>query len=626
MLIDKILSNNVAGLMDLNLNQKQKVLSSGTWPLELTDYSVHEFFGNPLEGQKLEDVEKLILGQIDLVKQGKFDDALLPAIINDLTVSRIRSYENNGDRATAMSNAFIHHEQWDKIASQIDDLSQISKQEIMNVANKYYGNNYVAVYKHIGQRNTPKVEKPAITPVSVNRDSKSDFLIKNIAMPADKIAPRFIDYKKDIETARLKDGIQIHYLKNDENQLFTLYYLLDMGKRDDKKMAFALDYLNYLGTDKLTNEEFKKKLYSLGCSFTVSATDDQIYVSLTGLQKNFADGIKLFEDLLLNAKPDKDALAAYIDRTLKGRDDAKKDKSTILFTAMNEYGKYGKRNPFTDILSESQLKALTPDELAAKIHDLIKYDHRILYYGPGTSKEVIGTLDKFHGAPVIRMPVVNMPDYTYQETNDNKVYFVNFDMAQAEILFLSKSFEFDPLKVPTQRLYNEYFGGGMASVVFQTIRESKALAYAVWSNYLTPPKKGEPNYVFAYVGTQADKLPETMDGMFELLHNLPEADPIFQQSKDAIRAKIETERITRTGILFSYETANKLGLDHDIRKDVYESIPGMNFQTINDFQKQYIKNQHYTILALGSKDKIDLKKLAQYGPVKELRLEELFGY
>jgi predicted Zn-dependent peptidase len=199
-------------------------------------------------------------------------------------------------------------------------------------------------------------------------------------------------------------------------------------------------------------------------------------------------------------------------------------------------------------------------------------------------------------------------------------------MAQAEILFLSKSYQYDPLKVPTQRLYNEYFGGGMASVVFQTIRESKALAYSVWSNYITPPKKMEPNYVFAYVGTQADKLPETMDAMFDLLHNLPEADPIFQQSKDAIMKKIETERITRTAILFNYETANKLGLDHDIRRDVYMNIPAMNFATINDFQKKYIKNQHYTILALGSRDKIDLKKLAQYGPVKELSLEEVFGY
>jgi len=121
-------------------------------------------------------------------------------------------------------------------------------------------------------------------------------------------------------------------------------------------------------------------------------------------------------------------------------------------------------------------------------------------------------------------------------------------------------------------------------------------------------------------------LPETMVAMTDLLHNLPETEPIFEQSKDAILKKIETERITRTGILMNYESATKLGLDHDIREDVYKSVPSMNFQTIDDFQKQYIKNQHYTILALGSRDKVDIKKLSQYGPVKELSLEEVFGY
>jgi predicted Zn-dependent peptidase len=625
-MIDKILSNNVAGLMDLDLNQQQKVLSSGTWAFQQTDYSVHYFFGNPLQGQKLEDVEHLILGEIEHVKKGEFDDALLKAIINDLTVDRIRSYENNNPRANAMSDAFIHHQDWAAVASQIDDMAKISKAEIMDIAKKYYGNNYVVIYKRMGERNTPKVEKPAITPVSVNREAKSPFLEKIIATPADKISPRFIDYKKDIEIAKLKNGIEVHYLKNDENQLFTLIYLLDMGKRDDKKMAFALDYLNYLGTDKMSNAEFKKKMYSLGCSFSVNATEDQIYVSLTGLQKNFADGVKLFEDLLLHAKPDNEALAGYVDHTLKEREDAKKDKGTILFTAMNAYGKYGKRNPFTDVLSQNELKSLTADELTTKIHELITYDHRILYYGPEAAKPVVATIDKLHEAPAKLKPVESSPSYTYQETNDDKVYFVNFDMAQAEMIFLSKSYAYDAHKVPTQRLYNEYFGGGMASVVFQTIRESKALAYSVWSQFSTPKKKNDPNYVFAYVGTQADKLPETMEGMFDLLHNLPKADPIFEQSKDAIMKKIETERITRTGILFDYENSRKLGLDHDIRQDVYSNVPSMDFKTIDDFQKQYIKNQHYTILALGSKDKIDMKKLSAYGPVKELSLDEVFGY
>jgi predicted Zn-dependent peptidase len=199
-------------------------------------------------------------------------------------------------------------------------------------------------------------------------------------------------------------------------------------------------------------------------------------------------------------------------------------------------------------------------------------------------------------------------------------------MQQAEVLYFSKSYTYDPAKVPVQQLYNEYFGGGMSSVVFQNIRESKALAYAVWSNYVTPQKKAKPNYIFAYVGTQADKLPETMDAMYDLFQNMPRTDKLFDQSKDAIRNKIATERITREGILFNYETAQKRGLDHDIRQDVYNDVPSMDFSKISDFQKQYIKDHHYTIMVLGKKDKVDFKTLEKWGPVKELSLEDVFGY
>src|SRR5204863_216282 len=75
-------------------------------------------------------------------------------------------------------------------------------------------------------------------------------------------------------------------------------------------------------------------------------------------------------------------------------------------------------------------------------------------------------------------------EFVHQNTDKNKVYFVNFDMQQAEVIMMSKGLEhYDPKMSPVVSLFNEYYGGSMASITFQTIRESKALAYAVWSSY-----------------------------------------------------------------------------------------------------------------------------------------------
>lgn len=625
-MIDMILANSTAGLIDLNLNQQQKVLSAGSWQFPQLDYSMHFFFGNPLEGQKLEEVEKLILGEIEKVKKGEFDDALLPAIINDITLSKMREYESNNARANNMADAYINFMDWEQYVGYADRLSKITKSEIMDFAKKHYTNNYVIVYKRLGKRDVPKVEKPAITPVAVNREAESPFLRNVLGTPADKVSPRFLDYKTDIKETKVNGTVPVFYLKNNENQIFTMYYKFDMGTRHDKKLSFALNYLDFLGTDKMSAADVKKKLYTLGLSFGVSASEDECYVYLSGLQKNFAEGVKFFENVLANVKGNDEALQGLVGLELKNRDDAKRDKSKILFSAMMSYGSRGRINPVTDILSEKELQSLTSKELVAKIRDLTKYPHRVMYYGPDEIEQVVNVLANEHKTPASFYEIPKVADYPFAETNENKVFFVNFDMAQAEVILLSKEYNYDAAKVPVQTLFNEYFGGGMSSIVFQEIRESKALAYSAWSGFSSAKKKGDPNYIFSYIGTQADKLPEALVAMNEILTNLPKSDGAFAQAKDAILKKIESERITRTGILMNYENAKKLGLDSDIRRNTYASVPTMTFDDIKRFQEEYIKGNKYSFLVLGSRDKVDLKKLAEWGKVQELSLEEVFGY
>jgi len=199
-------------------------------------------------------------------------------------------------------------------------------------------------------------------------------------------------------------------------------------------------------------------------------------------------------------------------------------------------------------------------------------------------------------------------------------------MVQAEMLFLTKSVEYDKSLVPIVTLFNEYFGGGMSSIVFQEIRESKALAYSVRSRYALPNEKEKPNYVVSYIGTQADKLPEAMNAMEELLNTMPESTPAFVLAKESIQKSIETERITKAEVLMSYESAKKLGIDYDIRKDVYNVLPKTSMNDVVEFHKTYVSKKPQAILLIGSRDRLDFKTLEKYGKVKELTLTDIFGY
>ncbi len=627
-MVDMVLSNSTAGLIDLNLNQKQLLLHATCGPDIKNDYSIHEFTGKPKEGQSLDEVKNLILSQIELVKKGQFDESLLPAIVNDFTLQQLKTNEENGGRANTMMGAFIQHTDWARQVGHINDLAKITKKEIVAFANKYYGDNYAIVYKRTGDhKNVVKVTKPPITPVEVNRTAESDFLKTVAAMPVLPTKPQFLDFKKDITETKLANGIPLYYLHNDENDRFTMYYIVEMGKRHDKKLASALGYLNYLGTDKLSAEDVKKKFFGLGSSFNVNASDDEVWVSLTGLQKNFNESVKLFEGLLATAKPDEESLKEYISGTIKARANAKKNKNTILWNALRNYATYGPTNPQTFDLTNAELQKLSSNELVQRIHDLTSYKHRVLYYGPFPVSTLRASLENLHKIPDVGHIAPTPVEYVHQETTTNKVYFVDYDMAQAEVIMLSKGMNhFDASKAPLLSLYNEYYGGSMASIVFQTIRESKALAYAVFSSYQPGAKKNDPYYIFSYVGSQADKTPETMKSMFELLTDMPRADKLFDESKTSLLNTLSTERTTREDILMAYERARKRGLDRDLRKDVYEQAPNVTFDQIADFQKENIRDHKYAIAVLGSKKKIDMNDLAKYGNIEELSLDQVFGY
>ncbi|UZR93464.1 M16 family metallopeptidase [Chondrinema litorale] len=626
-LVDMLLSNSEAGLIDLNLKQQQKVLNAGCYVDNNNDYSMHTFYGNPKDGQQLVEVKNLILEQIDMLKKGEFEDWLIEAVINDLKMNNMRSLESNWSRANKMVMAFTNDIPWEDYISTLDRMEKVTKADIVEFVKNNYKDNYVLVYKKTGEDpNKQKVEKPTITKVPVNRDVKSAFHESILTKETPKTKPVFVDYEKDINKGNVKGKVDILAKKNEENERFQLIYLLDIGSNNDPAMKVAVQYLEFLGTPELSAEELKKEFYKLGCSFSVFAAEDKTYVSLNGLSENMEKAIDLFEKLLANPSPDQEALDKLIGRELKSRDDAKKNKSRILFSGLMNYAQYGAKSPFTNVLSNQELQALKAEDLTEKIKNITQMEHRVLYYGPYELNKLVAVLEQKHNLPETMVPLPPKVEFEQMPTDNPTVYWTNYDMVQTEFIMLSKGNQYDASITPKVRMFNEYFGGGMNSIVFQEIREAQGLAYSVFSSYSTPEKAGEDDVLFAYVGSQADKQPEAMKAMRELLENMPESQDAFEIGKQAILSKIESERVTKSSVLWNYESAKSHDLNYDLRKDVYEQVKTMTFDDLKAFHEVYIKGQSYVTVLVGSHDKINFNDLKNYGEVKELTLEEIFGY
>ena len=625
-MVDMVLSNSAAGLIDLNLNQAQKLIGGGSFPYVLKDYSIHGFYGSPKQGQSLEQVKDLLLSQIEEVKKGNFEDWLVDAIISDLKLNQIKKLESNSGRANEFVEAFTLWMSWEDHQNEMAELEKITKQDIIDFVNAKYTDNYVVTYKRNGEdKSVMKVTKPAITPVSVNREDQSEFLVNLLAEKTKDIEPVFLNFARDIQKSNVGD-VPLIYKKNTENERFKLNYILDMGKDHDKRLALAVDYLEFLGTADMTPSDKAKEFYKLGCELSVSCSANKIEVTLSGLSNNFTQSVQLFETILANAVADEQALVELKAIKLKERADAKLNRQTILRSAMGNYARYGTNSSFMNILSEQELNNITSTELVDLIHNLTTYKHRILYYGPETISKISLGLNKLHTNKSNLKEIPSKKEFIELAMDKPMVYVVDYDMKQAEVMMLSKGNKLDMKEYPQISFHNEYFGGGMSSIVFQEMRESKALAYSVYSTYTLPQDTTTSHYLMSYIGTQADKLAEAMKGMTELLDVMPEAASNMSNAKEAIEQQIRTERLTKSRVLSEYERVQKLGVDYDYRKDLYDAVQKFDMTTLKDFHNSHISKGNRVVMVLGSKKALDVEVLKKYGEIKYLTLEDVFGY
>ena len=626
-LISSILMNNKAGLIDLNINKAQKMLGAYAGIRQYKDYGMFVLAGQPKQGQKLEELQALLLKEIENLKRGNFDDNLIQAIVANDKLSEILALDDNQSRAGALSDVFIHSKGagWNQYVSYAETRAKVTKQDVMDFANQFFADNYAVINKREGQsKDLEKVEKPNITPVEMNTDKQSDYVSTIMNMSDRPVDPQWLDFKKDIKKEKLK-GLDILYVENSTNDLFRQYYYYELGSYNSKLLPLAASYLSFLGTSKYTSEEISKKFYELAGSFSVGVENENTYVSITGLGENYQKTVSLLEHLIANAKVDDSALADLKGRLLKTRADNKLNKGAIM-NALTSYATYGSSNPSNDVLSNDEIDKVTGGELLAVLKDLLNYSHRVIYYGPQKLKPFKGSLAKLHKVPSKFKTIPVAKVYAKKVQTVNEVLYANYDMVQADIRWVRNASAYSPEKTAEISLFNSYFGGGMGSVVFQTIRESKALAYSTFAILRSPTKKEDPYSILAFVGTQADKYKEAIKGMNELLTDLPHSEKGFNTAKLSMRNNIETERITEDAIVFQYLEALKKGLDYDIRKDVYSKINELTFSDIQKLHNNEIANKAYTYCIVASDDNIKVEELSELGAVKVLSLEELFGY
>ena len=292
--------------------------------------------------------------------------------------------------------------------------------------------------------------------------------------------------------------------------------------------------------------------------------------------------------------------------------------------ALAHFHRYGEKSRFVDRPTDAELNATTVEGLSGALASLLKTERTILYYGPRSPAEILEAIKEGFLSQKPTRTIEPIPPNRSLAPAKSQVYFLQKEMAQAQVRLEFAVGVYDENKAPAGQLFNEYFGGGMAGLVFQELREARALAYSAWAHFFNPSRPNEENILVGAIGCQADKTLEAVNAFMELLEDMPINDTRWKSAHASILSTYRTNPIGyRSTPAFVYDV-RALGLDGDPRRKRYEALRAAEIKLLEEFYEKEIKPKAKLLSIVGDSDKIDLEKLSEIGPVTKVKAEDLF--
>lgn len=578
--------------------------------------------------QSYSSAEKMVWDEINRVKNGDFSDEMF----NSLKLEQKRQYasslENIDSRATIMMNLFSQGKSWNDYLNEVARIESITKEDVVRVAQKYFSNNYLCVTKSTGKYPKDNLPKPAFSPVVPrNADASSSYAKQLEKIPEQQVAPRIIDFEKDVKTSKLTPLVTLYTTPNPLNDIFTLNISYGIGALEQPELMQLTNYLQLLGTESLSFEQFRSRLQSIGSTLAFDVTPDAFVMKVTGFDNHIDETMELVGDFIRHAKADDKKLRQIVDDA-KVSEKAFFKSGDNVASALLEQVKYGDQSRYLRKLSLSQIKKLKGKDMLA-IYDKVRSVQCDLHYcGTLPVEKVIGTIRQH--LPLERTTVAsNSPYYRELKQYDRPtVFFIDMpDMAQSIVYGYVKG---DPVDDKASRhasrLFSVYFGGDMSSLMFQEIREFRSFAYRTSGRYQLPnhAHKGTAGSFTAMLSTQSDKTLDALGVLDSLIREMPLKPERMEAVKQTLVNRINNDYPPFRNLSEKVASARMEGFDRDPAEEFLRDIATMDMQDISRFYREQISGRPVVYVIAGNRKHIDMKKLAKYGTIIKVKKKGIY--
>lgn len=572
--------------------------------------------------------EKRCLEQIDKLKQGRFSETSLQATKLTLQRDAERAMESVSGRSTAMINAFSHGLAWERVTGQAASIGRVSREDVMRVARQYLNDDCLRLAKKFGHYPKEHVSQPGykpVTPKNAGRQSAYAAAIEQEPYPS--AAPRTLDLDKDAVCTPLSKLVNLYTVSNLQNDVFTLQLIYRRGFRKDSRLAPMADYLNSIGTEAHDKHAFGNLLRRYGATLSAEASPTDVTLTLTGIDRYFKETVGLLHEFLNSPKADKEQFKALVKSTRLDERTLFRQNSNIAEMVVQQIA-MGDSSDYLQRTTARELKNLGGDSLVSVFKNLQHCQTDIVYCGSRKPKDVenilkdkisVDAVDQAWTAGSIRLrPVM-----------ENTVYI--YDNPSARQTIVGSYVQTAPMPSAADRarlrLWGSYFGGGMQSVLFQEVREFRALAYSAYGYRITSDLLTHGTLSCGYVsqiGTQADKAMTTTLLLDSLLSDMPLRSAQVETARHAIVNGINNSFPTMRQIGAEVADLRLHGYAQDPDAAILKALAPMTASDLMRFYRANIQSRPRAIFIVGNKKMLDMKRLGKLGKIVILKKADIY--
>ena len=581
-----------------------------------------------LVSQSCRTAEKLIWKQVERLKNGDFTDEIFNSLKREQLRTHLTNLEDIDSKSQILVRLFSQGRKWSDYLDEQERLDALTKDDVVKIANKYFGDNYLFVKKKTGQYKKDLLFKPDFAPIlPKHTDATSAYARRLEEISVHDVKIHFLDFENDAQVCQLSPKVTLYTTQNHVNQIFTLKISDGVGLLHDPRLKFLTAYLSLLGTENQTFEEFRTRLQSLGSTLEEDVDKDSFTLKISGFDNSFVETLTIVAGFLREVKADEKRLKTLVD-------DAKVMKKTFFQSnnevadALFEYVQFGKQSQYLTKLSLSEVKWLKGSELI-ELFQRVQCVECTLHY--------CGTLDE---TTVARNIQAYLPLENVTETSTSPVYreFVKYDKPLVFFYDMPDVFQniiyaymsCEPLNTLRKRheaeLFSKYFGEGMSSLMFQEIREFRSLAYYTSGAYRMPPfcRADMPTRFVTYLSTQCDKTTDALEVLNMLIQTMPERPERINEVIQTVINQTNNNYPSFRDLSTRIAAHKRNGYAEDPNRLLLNDIQTMNMNDITHFYRSNVQGRTLVYVVVGNSKLLDMQKLASFGDIVRMKKSDFY--